>query len=211
MKILRISCSPHGQDGESHRLSDVIVECLAESVSAVSVTERLIGIDPVPHIAADYISADYSRISQMLEEEKLDIPTAMRSEELIGELERADVIVIATPMHNLGLPSSLKAWIDHVVRPGRTFEVSAGGKIGLLRDRPVFVAVAAGGRYSGARAHQPDFLTPHLRAILGSIGLSNPRFFSIEKTAQDGVFVADARIAAARRIREHFRIEQSVA
>lgn len=205
MKILRISCSPHGKAGESHKLSEVIVGCLSERASTVSITDRLIGIDPIAHIGADYISADYSKISGMLEREKSDIPSAVRSEVLIDELERADVIVIATPMHNLGLPSVLKAWIDHVVRPGRTFEVSGQGKHGLLPDRPVFVAVSAGGRYSGARVHQPDYLTPYLREILRSVGLTDLTFFSIQRTGQGEAFVSKARIAAIRRVEDHFR------
>jgi hypothetical protein len=73
--------------------------------------------------------------------------------------EFADVVVIGTPMHNLTVPAALKAWIDHVVRARRTFTISAAGKVGTLRDRPVFVAIASGGRFSGERARQPDF--PH--------------------------------------------------
>ena len=94
-----------------------------------------------------------------------------RSEELIAELESSDFVVIGTPMHNFTVPSALKAWIDHVVRVRRTFNVTKEGKVGRLRDRPVFVAVSSGGRFSGERARQPDFLTPYLKAVLGTIGL----------------------------------------
>ena len=104
------------------------------------------------------------------------------SEELIRELESADFVVIGTPMHNLTVPSALKAWIDHVVRARRTFNVTPAGKVGTLRDRPVFVAIASGGRFSGERARQPDFLTPYLKAILGMIGLHDLTFFSVQGT-----------------------------
>jgi FMN-dependent NADH-azoreductase len=81
------------------------------------------------------------------------------SEELIRELESSDFVVISTPMHNLTVPSTLKAWLDHVIRARRTFNIGREGKVGTLRDRPVFVAIASGGRFSGERARQPDFLT----------------------------------------------------
>jgi FMN-dependent NADH-azoreductase len=86
-----------------------------------------------------------------------------QSEELIQDLEWADFVVIGTPMHNFTVPSALKAWIDHIVRVRRTFNVTTEGKVGTLRDRPVFIAVSSGGRFSGERARQPDFLTPYLR------------------------------------------------
>src|SRR4051794_20973665 len=103
-----------------------------------------------------------------------------RSEELIQELESADCLVISTPMHNFTVPVALKAWIDHVVRVRRTFDETPQGKVSALHDRPVFVAVSSGGRFSGDRTHQPDFLTPYLKAILGTIGLHNVTFFSVE-------------------------------
>jgi FMN-dependent NADH-azoreductase len=74
-----------------------------------------------------------------------------------------------------------------------------------LRDRPVFVAVSSGGRYSGERARQPDFLTPYLRAILGIIGLHNLTVFSIEGTALGQDAVVEARIKTDQALEEHFR------
>ena len=86
-------------------------------------------------------------------------------------------------MHNFTVPSVLKAWIDHVVRVNRTFDITREGKVGRLRDRPVLVAVASGGLYSGDAARQPDFLTPYLKAILATVGLHDLRFFSVEGMA----------------------------
>ena len=128
-----------------------------------------------------------------------------RSEELIEELESSDFVVIGTPMHNFTVPSALKAWIDHVVRVRRTFNVTADGKVGALRDRPVFVAVSSGGRYSGKHARQPDFLTPYLKAILGIIGLHDLTVFSIEGTGLGPDAVVEARIRADQAIEDHFR------
>ena len=108
-------------------------------------------------------------------------------------------------MHNLTVPSSLKAWIDHVVRARRTFNVTAAGKVGLLRDRPVLVAVASGGRFSGERARQPDFLTPYLKAVLAMIGLNDLTFFSIQATGSSSPDVLDdTRAGTDRELQAHF-------
>jgi FMN-dependent NADH-azoreductase len=127
-----------------------------------------------------------------------------QSEELIRELESADCVVIATPMHNFTVPSTLKAWIDHVVRVRRTFIATPDGYVGLLRDRPVFVAVSSGGRYSGPRARQPDFLTPYLRACLGTIGLRDLIFFAVEGTALPPDVLGDVKAKTDRELQSYF-------
>jgi FMN-dependent NADH-azoreductase len=189
MKILRISCSPFGPDARSHQLSEKIVQSLFEySTSTATLTERMIGLAPVPHIDASRAKASEDR----------------HSETLIQELEDADAVVIATPMHNFGVPSVLKAWIDHVVRAGRTFDITAAGKQGRLEDRPVLIAVSSGGRYSGDRAYQPDFLTPYLEAVLGAIGLKSITFFSIQGTGLGPDVITEAAIKAERAIQDYF-------
>src|ERR1700722_1529526 len=107
-------------------------------------------------------------------------------------------------MHNFTVPSTLKAWIDHVVRVRRTFNPTAEGYVGTLRDRPVYVAVSSGARYSGDRARQPDFLTPYLKAILGAIGLHDLTFFSIEGSALGPDALAEARTNTDQALQEYF-------
>lgn len=116
------------------------------------------------------------------------------SETLIREVETSDVVVIGTPMNNLTVPSVFKAWIDQILRAGRTFTSTPAGKVGMLPDRPVFIGIASGGVFSGERANQPDFLTPYLSVVFGSIGLKNVQFFSVQATA----FLDQAQGAIAR-------------
>ena len=113
-------------------------------------------------------------------------------------------MIIATPMHNFTVPSTLKAWIDHVVRVRQTFRATPDGYVGLLRDRPVFVAVSSGGRYSGPRARQPDFLTPYLRASLGTIGLRDLIFFAVEGTALTPDALTDVRTRTDQALQSYF-------
>jgi FMN-dependent NADH-azoreductase len=199
MKILRISCSPRGQASESRRLSQAIIECLLRREPAARWVDRMIGDGALPHVDANYALSQHSSSAQIAQE-----GSVTRSDALIKELEDSDVLVIGTPMHNLGVPSALKAWIDHIVRARRTFRISAEGKKGLLRDRPVLVAVASGGRYSGEHAQQPDFLTPYLRAILGTIGLRDLNFFSVQGTGLGADAVAEARAQAERALQAYF-------
>src|SRR3546814_11881248 len=86
-------------------------------------------------------------------------------------------------MHNYTVPSVLKAWIDQILRVGRTMKSTPAGKVGMLRDRPVFIGVASGGVFTGDRANQPDFLTPYLTLALNSIGLKTLQFLPIQTTA----------------------------
>jgi FMN-dependent NADH-azoreductase len=188
MNILHISCSPSGEAAESYRLSQHIIAGLLEQSPAAYVVRRTLGGGEVPRVDA-----------------------VLYSEELIAELEAADAVVISTPMHNLTVPAALKAWIDHVVRAQRTFRLTPEGKVGVLRDRPVLIAIASGGRYSGQRARQPDFLTPYLQTILATIGLHDLAFFSVQGTGLGPDAVAEARIAAGQEVRDYFAALTSAA
>ncbi|NKI97124.1 NAD(P)H-dependent oxidoreductase [Rhizobacter sp. SG703] len=201
MNILRISCSPRGASSESQRLSQKIVDRLVAQAPAANVVERSIGDGSLAHVDANYALAQHAAAAEVS-----SLGSMATSDVLIRELERSDAIVIATPMHNLGVPSVLKAWLDHVVRARRTFHVTAAGKVGALRDRPVYLAIASGGRFSGEQARQPDFLTPHLKAILGTIGLHDVRLFSVEGTGAGAEAVEAARARADQALAAHFAI-----
>jgi FMN-dependent NADH-azoreductase len=107
-----------------------------------------------------------------------------RSDGLIDQLDSADVVVLGTPMNNFSIPSSLKAWLDQVIRMGRTMGSTPTGKVGLLRDRPVLVAVSSGDIFDGENANQPDYLRPYLTAAFTSMGLKSVEYFSLQATAR---------------------------
>lgn len=189
MNILHIDVSPR-QESHSRQLSAAIVERLLEVMPGASISRRDLGADPLPHTAADYAFA-LSTPATLAAPPKGAVDV---SEALIREVETADVIVIGTPMYNFTIPSILKAWIDQILRVGRTMKSTPAGKVGMLRDRPVFIGVASGGVFSGERANQPDFLTPYLSLALNSIGLKTLQFLSVQATAfLDGDKAALAR------------------
>jgi FMN-dependent NADH-azoreductase len=201
-KILHLDCSPVGRTSESSRLSERIISWLQRREPSATVTDRYLGAGNIPHIDAEYASA--LGAPEAPPAEKCLAGSFSLSEELVQELENADYIVIATPMHNFTIPSTLKAWIDHVARVRRTFTIGKQGKVAILRDRPVFVAVASGGRFSNGPARQPDFLTPYLKAILGMIGLHDITFFSVEGTALHPEAVAAIRAKTEFAVDAHF-------
>jgi len=199
MNILHLSFSSRGPASESRRLAARIVTHLLAIRPQAIVVERMFGDEPLPHIDANYALAQHSATAEVGDQGSI-----AQSDAVIAELRSADVVVIGTPMHNLTVPSSLKAWIDHVVRARETFQVTSEGKTGLLPDRPVLVAVSSGGRFSGDRARQPDFLTPYLRELLKMIGLRDIHFFSVEGTGRAQDSVARSREEADHELEQFF-------
>ena len=178
MNILHIDCSPR-PESHSRQLSAAIVKKLLEVAPGASISRRDLAAAPLPHASPDYATA-LSSPATLAAPPKGALEL---SEALIQEVEAADMIVIGTPMNNLTVPSVLKAWIDQILRAGRTFTSTPAGKMGMLPDRPVFIGIASGGVFSGDRANQPDLLTPYLTVVLGSIGLKNLQFLSVQATA----------------------------
>jgi FMN-dependent NADH-azoreductase len=202
MNILYVACSPRGTAAESDWLARTLISYLLIEHPGAEVTERLIGSRSMPHVDEDYAT------SQQAAADVSPNGWAMLSDELIAELEAADVLVIGTPVHNYTVPSVLKAWIDHVVRVRRTFDLGSNGKAPLLRDRPVYVAVASGGHFMGEHARQPDFLTPYLTAILAMIGLHDVSYFSLQGTAFGAEAVAGARTKAKQSLHDYFALRK---
>ena len=109
-----------------------------------------------------------------------------RSERLISQLERSDILVIGCPMYNFTIPTQLKAWLDHVTQVGRTFRYTGPNRAeGLVVGKKVLVIEARGGDYSGPPASSWDFQEPLLRTWLGFLGLVDLHFVRAEGLALD--------------------------
>ncbi|MBP0593935.1 NAD(P)H-dependent oxidoreductase [Paraburkholderia sp. LEh10] len=193
MNILHIDCSPR-RESHSRQLSSAIVEKLLTMLPSAHISRRDLGYEPIPHAGAAYAAALATPASLAAAGRSAD--AILLAEQLIEEVEHSDVVVIGTPMNNFTVPSVLKAWIDQILRVGRTMKSTPTGKIGMLRDRPVFIGIASGGVFAGDGANQPDFLTPYLSAALGCIGLNTVHYLPLQATA----FIDDARAAELRRL-----------
>src|ERR1700733_1223934 len=173
--ILYLTCSPRGSSSHCRSFAEEVITRLRQHHSAAEVRKRDLAADPPPLVDAEFSNAILDPASAP----ELFGP----SEALIQELEQADAVVIATPMHNYSVPAVLKAWIDQVVRIHRSFASTPSGKVGKLADRPVFVVVASGGWFTGpspgGAPAQPDFLRPYLRAVLNTIGLRDIQILTL--------------------------------
>lgn len=188
--VLYLTCNPRGAESTARELGDDIVTRLA----ADRLIRRDLIAEPPPWVDAAFSAA-------ILGPPDPSAPALAVSEALIGELEAADAVVIATAMHNFTVPAALKAWVDQIVRIHRTFASTPAGKRGLLADRPVYVTVASGGWHTKpspiGTPPQPDFLTPYLRMVLATIGIESVRFFYLEGVTRGADIRAQA-LAAAR-------------
>jgi FMN-dependent NADH-azoreductase len=99
------------------------------------------------------------------------VAEVLLAEAITDELLESDFLVIATPMWNFGIPSALKAWIDLVVRPGKTFRYSDDGVLGLAMDKKAVLVVSSGGVFADGPWRPWDFVEPYLRQILDFISI----------------------------------------
>jgi FMN-dependent NADH-azoreductase len=192
--ILLIQSSPRGIDSLSQQVARSIVDDLQARYPEAKVVVRDLAENPPPHIGRAFIDALHAQPDQMSQEQ--DAAVAL-SDSLIAELSLADVLVLAVPMYNFGPPSTLKAWIDHVVRAGRTFAFSPSGVEGLLKAKRAILVLARGGVYSDGPFKPFDFQEPYLRAVLGFIGITDIDLIDVEGVAVSAIGPEKALALAA--------------
>lgn len=173
-RLLFIECSPRGDKATSSEFGRHLLSAIGRRIGPeVMVTERHLGLEALPPISAAYAESLLLPAEQARARFQGQLAV---SDELIGELEAADLLVIATPVHNFTVPAALKTWIDYVVRNDVTFKSTPEGKVGLLQDRPTLITVTSGGAMFRDPPVQPDFFRPYLSAVLGVIGLHDVTF-----------------------------------
>jgi len=176
--ILHVDSSPLADRSISRKLSERVLAELKALHPDHRVIERDLAANPFPHLDGLTVAAFYTPPERRNEA----LSTAVKlSDEAVDEVFAADAIVIGAPMHNFGIPSSLKAWIDHIVRTGRTVRYGASGPEGLVpSNKKVIIASARGGVYSDGPMQALDYQETYLRTILGFIGLTDVSFVRAE-------------------------------
>jgi FMN-dependent NADH-azoreductase len=198
--LLLVTSSLFGDQSKSGQIAGELVDAWHRAHPGTAVVERELTPASMPHLSLDALGALTTPAEQRSAEQAASVAFG---DALIEELEAADTIVLAVPMYNFSVPSTLKAWIDHVARAGRTFRYTAAGPEGLLKGKKVVVVTGRGGFYSGeSPARVFDFQEPYLRGILGFLGLSDVTFVHVEglkvspEAAEQGIAKARAAIAA---------------
>jgi FMN-dependent NADH-azoreductase len=176
--LLFVASSLFGEGSQSRLIASEFIDRWRQSHPRTTVAARELTADSIPHLSLLTLAAAMTPAEARSAGEQ---QAAALADRLIEEVEAADVIVIAAPMYNFSIPSTLKAWIDHITRAGRTFRYGAAGAEGLLQGKKVFIVTGRGGVYSGeSPARGMDFQEPYLRAMLGFLGLDDVTFIHVE-------------------------------
>jgi FMN-dependent NADH-azoreductase len=182
-KILHVTSSPRGIDSNSIQLGNYIVEKLQEQYPGSEVTTNHTAEKNYQHMPFSYTVAFKLPPDQHSPEQQQAL---LPSDEAIEQLQNADIVVISLPVYNFNLPSSLKAWLDHVVRPSKTISYKTGKPEGLLQNKKVYLAISSSGVYSDGPTKTWDFGEPYLRFILNFLGINDITTFRIEGLAVSG-------------------------
>jgi FMN-dependent NADH-azoreductase len=175
--LLQINTSLFSNGGQSSRLADEFVAAWRGTHPEGEIIKRDLAADPVPHLTAERFGAFLAKPEERTPEQHA---VAGHSDALIDELRRADVIVIGLPMYNFGVPSTLKAYFDHIARAGATFRYTEKGPQGLLVGKKVYVFATRGGAYAGTPL---DTQTGYVRDFLKFLGMDDVEFVYAEGLA----------------------------
>ncbi|QEC42443.1 FMN-dependent NADH-azoreductase [Pseudobacter ginsenosidimutans] len=182
--ILHIISSPRQEASASIKLGNNIIEKLLEKYPGSRVKTINVSEKNYPALDQTMIGAFKVPVTEQSPEQR----NALRiSNDAVAELADADIAIIGSPLYNFHIPSTLKAWLDLIVRPGLSFRYANGKSEGLLGDKKIYLALASNGVYSDGPMKPMDFAEPYLRHILGFIGLNDITTFRVEGGGISGI------------------------
>ncbi len=176
--LLIVTSSARGEASVSTRLANDLETRLRSRFPEIVAVRRDIGAEPIPHLRADTVEAIRGEPTSVAEEAARRL-----SDTLVAELRATDLIVIASPMYNFGMSSTLKAWFDHVLRRGVTFRYDETGPHGLLTGKQAVVIESRDGIYSDGAGAALDSQEPHIRTLLGFMGIEDVEWVRAEGLA----------------------------
>lgn len=185
-KILRIDASMRRQGSVTRDLADKIEERLLTAPQESEIQRRDL-TDAIPQIDEAWIDANFTDPDARSADQKARLAL---SDELVDELRQADVVILAVPVYNFGVPAAFKAWVDQICRARETFRYTENGPVGLLQGKKAILVSASGGTEIGSAI---DFTTPYVRHILSFIGITDVTVISAGRMSID----ADAALASA--------------
>ncbi len=194
--LLQLNTSLFSSNGQSTRLANQFVDAWRAANPTGRVTVRDLAQNPVPHLDAERFLAFLAQPEARTAQQQAIVAY---SDGLIEEIRGARVIVLGLPMYNFSIPSTLKAYFDHIARAGITFRYTEKGAEGLLADKRVYVFATRDGRYAGTLL---DFQTPYVRQFLGFLGVTDVEFVYAEGLAMGAPSRQAAVSDAEKRIKE---------
>jgi FMN-dependent NADH-azoreductase len=179
--LSHIDSSPIYGRSVSRQLSSAFVERWKARHPGAAVIERDLNATSIPPISAEWVGAAYTPEEARAPQQKKQLEL---SDTLLAELARADEFVIGVPMHNFGVPSVLKLWIDQISRVGKTFSYENGTPKGLLTGKKATFIIATGGVYDPqTQMASFNFVEPYLRSVFGFLGVTDTTFVTAGGTA----------------------------
>ena len=198
--ILVVTASPRGDRSVSRALSSTFSQLWAEKHPQDMILLRDVGHHPVPHITEPWVVGSFATPDMQTPESKAAIAV---SDSLVDEFISADRYVFGVPMHNFNIPSTFKAYIDQIVRAGRTYGVGPKGYEGLVKGKKAVFITASGGAYvPGGATAALNFQEPYLRTIFGFVGLTDVRFVTADNLNQGEDAARQAKERAGLALRE---------
>ncbi|KAB5491431.1 FMN-dependent NADH-azoreductase [Flagellimonas hadalis] len=179
-RVLHIKSSINGNQSYSSRLGCGLVHRLRDLYTDMYVVTKDLSEEDFPHLGGDTFAAFFVPKEELSPEQEILL---MASDKAIKEVMEADILIIDAPMYNFGIPSQLKAWLDHISRAGITFEYGKDGPKGLIKNTKAYISMASGGIYSKGLAKQMDFVSPYLKTIFGFLGITDIEIVRAEGTA----------------------------
>ncbi|QBA19826.1 FMN-dependent NADH-azoreductase [Chryseobacterium indologenes] len=169
-RVLHIISSPRSGSSISKKLGNAVVEKIAAKYPDSVFKKRDLTNPLFPHLEEAHINAFFTPAENRTAEQQEIVKL---SDTVIDELQEADIIIIEAPLYNFSITSTLKSWLDHIARAGKTFSYSENGPEGLVKNKKVYLAFSSGGVYSEGERQAYDFVVPYLEKTLGFMGMTD--------------------------------------
>ncbi|GHF48162.1 FMN-dependent NADH-azoreductase [Amycolatopsis bartoniae] len=199
--LLHIDSSIQGESSVTRKLTARAAAAWRKAHPDGTVTYRDLAAEPLPHFGAE---SDAARKVPPAERTDQHAAAFAVMEEVVNDVKRADTILLGLPLYNYGPPSTVKAWVDHLIVPGLSVDME--NNAGLLGGRELLVLAARGGGYGeGTPREGWDHASPWLPHGLALTGLE-PRFIvaeltlaSVNPAMAELIPLAEQSLAAAER------------
>ncbi|MBW4538405.1 MAG: FMN-dependent NADH-azoreductase [Myxacorys chilensis ATA2-1-KO14] len=203
--LLHIDASPRGERSHSRRMTREFVEQWKQQHPNDTIAYRDVGRNPIPHVDESWIAAAFSPPDQHTPQ----LQEAIRlSDQLVDEFLAADIYIIGVPMYNFSVPSGFKAYIDQIVRIGRTVDFEPNNVVNaykpLVLGKKMFIIEARGdsGFQPGGRYEKMNHHDPYLLTVFGFMGITDITFVHVENDEYGGQKLADSITNARTKITE---------
>ena len=197
--VLIIKSSPAGENSVSNEIASYLTDQLTNKSINYQVSIRDLAQNTAPQLNGPMMQAFYTPEEHLSDEQRQLVAPSL---ELIAELKIADIIVIASAMHNFSITSLLKSYIDQICRIGLTFQYTENGPQGLLINKQAVIISSAGMDFQQDSAKAMDFQTPYLERILNFVGITDINFIPVQGVAMGDELAAQAKNNAKIKINE---------